>query len=500
MHSQTFILDSITKIEGTASLEVTIENNQLKDLKFIIKDYRRFYTTAVKGKPMLTAPTFLSRICGTCSVAHLFASLEAIEKSQNIKPSPQTMILRRLAYNALMLRDHALHLYFFVLPDVLGIDSIFAIPDDPNDFGHQLLHDSFDIKQLGTDISTAIIGAAIHAPFPTVGGFLKLPDPAQFPSLIARLEKVRPQVLRLIKLFYDWKAEFKRNTDYMCLRNPDRWSFIEGDVINSNGQKVTEDHFHDFLTEVVIPYSQAEGYTFSGSHEDYLVGTLARINLNQDLLHHRTQTDVEPYLNFFPSDNIHDNDLAQAIEILQCVDDSIDILKTIQINPDEKPIRKPPQAGRGVGVIEAPRGILYHMAEVNDKGLITDYDVIVPTAQNQINIENDLKKLISDHLGGVTLSSHLGGVIPLKTTNNSDSSEVDEIVDGIKEETIDTPRVGSPVLSIVEGDSLGVEGGKDQPLEEFKNQIRLEAETIIRAYDPCMSCATNFLKIKWIEK
>ena len=75
----------------------------------------------------------------------------------------------------------------------------------------------------------------------------------------------------------------------MCLRNPHRWGFLEGDVINSNNQKVTEDHFHDFLTKVVIPYSQAEGYQFSDTHEDYLVGALARINLNQDLLNTRTQ-------------------------------------------------------------------------------------------------------------------------------------------------------------------------------------------------------------------
>src|SRR3989338_8743397 len=119
MHNGNITIDNITKIEGTAGLEVEIENGTVKDLKFIIKDYRRFYTTAVKGKPFIAAPTFLSRICGTCSVAHLFPAIEAIEKSQEIVSSPQTIALRRLAYNGLMIRDHALHLYFFVLPDIL---------------------------------------------------------------------------------------------------------------------------------------------------------------------------------------------------------------------------------------------------------------------------------------------------------------------------------------------------------------------------------------------
>ncbi|PIS22413.1 Ni/Fe hydrogenase subunit alpha, partial [candidate division WWE3 bacterium CG08_land_8_20_14_0_20_41_10] len=126
------------------------------------------------------------------------------------------------------------------------------------------------------------------------------------------------------------------------------------------------------------------------------------------------------------------NNLAQAIEILQCVDDSLDILKSLKIVA-EKPIRKPPQAGIGVGVLEAPRGILYHMAKVNEKGIIEDYDVIVPTAQNQINIENDLKKYFNENL------------------------------------------------------------------DKGEETLKWEAEKIIRSYDPCMSCATNFLKMEWIR-
>jgi len=433
MHNGNITIDNITKIEGTAGLEVEIENGTVKDLKFIIKDYRRFYTTAVKGKPFIAAPTFLSRICGTCSVAHLFAAIEAIEKSQEIVSSPQTIALRRLAYNGLMIRDHALHLYFFVLPDILGVDSIIDISDDDNDIGHILLHDSFDIKKIGTDITDVIIGAAIHAPYPTPGGFLKLPDPSKFPDLINRLEAVRPQVLRGIETFFNWNATLIRNSDYLCLRNDKTYDFIEGDIINSHGKRVTEEHFHDFLKSVVIPYSQAEGYVFSDVHKDYLVGALARMNFNKDLLNERTKKSTEKYLSVFPSNNVHHNNLAQAIEILHCVDNALDILRSINIVP-EKPIRKPLREGMGVGVIEAPRGILYHMAKINDKGMIEDYDVIVPTAQNQINIENDLKDYFNKNLS------------------------------------------------------------------KERDVLRLEAEKIIRSYDPCMSCATNFLKIDWIDK
>ncbi|MBN1162590.1 nickel-dependent hydrogenase large subunit [Patescibacteria group bacterium] len=433
MHQGDITIDKISKIEGTAALKVTIEGRRVKDLKFIIQDYRRFYTEAVKGKPFIAAPSFLSRICGTCSVAHLFAALEAIEKSQGIENTEQTKVLRRLAYDALMIRDHALHLYFFVLPDLLGIDSILDISDDHNDPAHILLHDSFDIKRIGTDLSNEVIGAAIHAPYPTVGGFLKLPNQTNFTSLISRLEEIRPKVLRGINLFAEWDEVLVRNSDYLALRNDERFEFIEGEVVNSNGKRVPEEQFHDFLKSVVIPYSHAEGYVFSDTHEDYLVGSLARLNLNSDKLHPRTKGSMAGFIKIFPSNNIYHNNVAQAIEILHCVDEAIDIMQSIVIR-EEKPIRKPPQAGRGVGVIEAPRGILYHMAEIDGTGMITDYDVIVPTAQNQINIENDLKKFFNENL------------------------------------------------------------------HKKQEDLKFEAEKIIRTYDPCMSCATNFLTIEWIEE
>jgi coenzyme F420-reducing hydrogenase alpha subunit len=315
----------------------------------------------------------------------------------------------------------------------LGLDSILDIPDDSQDEGHQLLHDSFDIKQLGTDLSTAIIGAAIHAPLPAVGGFNKLPDASLFPALIDRLEAIRQKVIRGVKVFYEWRADFKRNSDYIAIRGKDQFDFLEGDITISNGKIYDPEHFREFLETVVIPYSQSEGYQISESKEDYLVGSLARLNLNLDQIHPRTKKDLEEYLSYFPSDNIYDQDLAQQIETLHCVDDAIDILKNLKIQ-DEQPIKKPAQAGVGVGAVEAPRGTLYHKAEVNDQGIITTYDVIVPTAQNQINIENDLKHYFNEHI------------------------------------------------------------------HKSEEELRLDAEKIIRCYDPCMSCATNFLKLKWMKK
>jgi coenzyme F420-reducing hydrogenase alpha subunit len=262
---------------------------------------------------------------------------------------------------------------------------------------------------------------------------LRSPDQSKFTDLIARLEVVRPQVLRGIETFFEWDATLIRNTDYLALRNDRRFDFLEGDVVNSNRRRIPQSEFKNYLQYVQIPHSHAEGYRFSDTEEDYLVGALARMNLNSELLHPRTRDDVASYLSAFPSNNVYHNNLAQAIEVLQCVDDAIDILRALQL-ADEKPVRKPAQSGTGVGLIEAPRGLLYHMAKVNEEGVIEDYDVVVPTAQNQINIENDLKDYIGENL------------------------------------------------------------------DKDDETLRMNAESIVRAYDPCMSCATNFLKIDWIRR
>lgn len=117
-------LEEISKIEGAASLEIKVRSGQIEDLKFSISEWKRFYTQAIRGKPALAVPQLVARICGTCSNAHLLAAIEAVEKAFNIIPSIQTMLLRKLLYYGLIIRDHALHLYVFSLPDLFNKNSI----------------------------------------------------------------------------------------------------------------------------------------------------------------------------------------------------------------------------------------------------------------------------------------------------------------------------------------------------------------------------------------
>lgn len=428
MHTQSFdlSLEEISKIEGTAGLDIKVRNGKVEELQLKLADYKRFYTQAIRGKPVAGAPQFLARICGTCSNAHLLCSIEAVEKGLKIAASEQTKLMRRLVYNGLIIRDHGLHLYVFVLPDILGKDSILEF-DENDPHQHQLLHDTFTVKAAGNELSVAFGGRSVHAPYPVVGGFRQFPQAENLDKAKAKLNEARPAALRLIKVFSDCPFDFQDQTTFVAIRG-DGYDFLEGKVVTSKGEVILEEQIRRHLEHTVIPYSQASGYKFEA--ETFMVGALARVNLSKDLLHPNTKKDAAEALESFPSNNLFHNNLAQAIEILHCIDESLELLDKHQPFSQEAPATSEQSEGIGVGVVEAPRGMLYHKLEIKDRKVI-EADIVVPTGQNQISMEKNL-------------------------------------------------------VHVVEGN-----------LDQEKEKISFEIEKLIRAYDPCISCATHFLKIHW---
>jgi len=417
----------ITKVEGAATLDVKVVKGKVEYCRFGITEFKRFYTQAMRGKPYRTLPALLARICGTCSNAHLLCSIEACEHALGITPTPQSQVLKKLTMYGLNIRDHALHLYLFALPDMYGKDSFLEFDEnDPEQ--HQILHDAFDIKAAGNYLSIVVAGRSVHAINPMIGGFLKVPTAEEVQEAIHKLEHIRPAVLRTIERFRASAYSFDRKTKFMALvANP--FSFLEGHIVSDMGDWIEEKDFRSHLEHVVIPYSHASGYAVKGS--PYMVGALARINLAKDTLHAKTKESIPEILSLFPSTNIFHNNLAQAIEILHCVDHAIELLssQTFTKEPLVQPSKK---EGVGVGVIEAPRGTLYHQVTIGANGNVIEGEIVVPTGQNQINIEQDLKRRLEELL----------------------------------------------------------------PTNPDKETIQLELEKIIRAYDPCMSCASHFLTIR----
>ncbi len=439
MHTFDLSLEHMTKMEGNANLDLKVVDGKVLDVKFSVMEYKRFFTEAMKGKNVMTIPQHLARICGTCSNSHIMCSIEACENALSIKPSEQTKLLRVLMMHGLMIRDHALHLYLFSMPDIFGKDAFLDF-DENDPVQHEILHDGFNVKSAGNFLATLIAGRSVHATYPTVGGFLHFPDQAGIEDAIKKLQNIRQAVLRLIEIFKNAPFHFDRKTKYIALMPSDTYGYINGTIVTSHGEKFEEKEFRAHLEKTILPYSQAVGYKYQG--EGYMVGALARINLAKDKLHPKTKESAAEVLNLFPSTDIFYNNLAQAVEILHSVDESVDILLKNKFVAEPLIKAESKSGAVGVGVIEAPRGTLYHKVEIGEDGKVCGGEVVVPTGQNQINIERDI------------------GVLVQKLIDESNSAKA----------SLDKAKIG------------------------------LEIEKLIRAYDPCMSCAAHFLKVEWEEK
>ncbi|OGI15313.1 hypothetical protein A3K63_05305 [Candidatus Micrarchaeota archaeon RBG_16_49_10] len=393
-------------------------------MKLKISENKRFYTQAIRGKEFGTLPYVVSRICGTCSVAHLTCCTEAVEKAMGVEISEQTRLLRKLALYGLMIRDHAMHLYLFVMPDIMGKDSVL----DFDESQHKLVHDAFKVKSVGNDLSKLIVGRAVHGIYSQVGGYTKVPTKDDARKMVKQLKGIRGEVIDLIEIMNDCDFKFERARNFVGLA-PKDFSFLEGSIKSSSGVEIPEENYSDYLKRMIIPYSQATGFEFQ--RNEFMVGALARMNLNKQSLHRDTKKDVRKFLKAFPSSNVYHNNLAQAIEVLHSVDHSIEILQSRAFKQENKVEVKPKEC-EGVGVIEAPRGTLYYWLIFDKSGNAKYGNLVIPTAQNQVIMASDIKALVQGLIG------------------------------------------------------------------EDKERIRMEIEKLIRAYDPCMSCATHFLKVNWV--
>jgi len=343
-----------------------------------------------------------------------------------IEISDATKVRRELVNAGLYIRDHALHLIVFVLPDVYNLDSIMDF-DENDPVERSMIENLFKLKAAGNMLAIFSGGRAVHAPDMIVGGFSKPVDESKIPELIAKLQAVRPIAVMLAELFAKVNFSMIRSSRYLSLKSETYFDYLFSRTItDSDGRVWPDTEYKSHLQHDVAGYSHASRYRFDG--QDFFVGALARVNLNQQNLHPNTRRDLAHLLNIFPSNNVHHNNLAQAIEIVDSIDHALDLIQAGNFT-HAAAVAPATTAGTGIGIIEAPRGALYHSAEI-ENGIITKYEVIVPTGQNQINIENDLRLLIENNL------------------------DLDD------------------------------------------EALHHECEKLIRAYDPCMSCASHFLKLK----
>ncbi|NPA75226.1 MAG: Ni/Fe hydrogenase subunit alpha [Euryarchaeota archaeon] len=420
MAERTIKIDEITKIEGHANLTISIEDDKVKDVRFGVHEGSRYFESFMLNRSYKYLPDLSGRICGICTVAHEIASVLAVERALGIDPGREVHNIRKLMLYSSHLQSHVLHLFFLALPDYVNAESAIALASrEP-----ELVKKAFEIKE-ATNYLTALLGGRAVQPCTIVpGGHTKRITRETLNNYKKRMKELYPKLVETAELFLslDYPA-YERDCEYVALVAPNEIPLYNGEIGCTTGSYPPEE-YGEHLVEEVIPYSSAKRSLFNG--RDYMVGALARLNLNSGLRDEAKELAAR-YGYKFPSHRVAWINAAQALENVHF---ALKAMELVDEMSEYEPSRKEgKEDGEGVSAIEAPRGLLIHHYRIK-KGKATYVNIITPTAMNTENIERTLRGYIS------------------------------EIAD------------------------------KDDAF------IKMEAEKIIRAYDPCISCSVHVVNTK----
>jgi len=377
-------INHLARMEGHASFIGALENGDIGQAKIITEEGIRLVEGCLKGKSLFDAHVISMRICGICPIVHNLAAIKAMENLLAVKVSPQTIQLRKLMELGQIIHSHAMHLFFLSLPDFFNYDdTLLLIKKYPEETQIALR-----LREFGNLINDVIGGRAIHPLNNWIGGFKVTPTHQAIAKIIASLPLALQDAVDLAKFFAKLKyPKFDRPTEHLSLDNDNEYAIYDGKITTSEGWAYTPLQFYQKMQEVEERAALAKRSLWFNSH--YLVGALARINnhgkkLNQEAK--KIWSKIHGQKKVF---NAFYNILAQAVEVVHCVEEAGAIINHLKLKTEGPPAIKI-KAGQGVAAVEAPRGILIHYYEVNGQGRITRADVITPTVMFLGNLEDDL--------------------------------------------------------------------------------------------------------------
>jgi coenzyme F420-reducing hydrogenase alpha subunit len=384
--SKTIKVDYMARVEGEASLILEVEGNQLKDLTLDIYEPPRFFQGFLVGRKYDEVPDIVARICGICPAAHELTAIQALEDAMSINVSQQVRDLRRMLALAQDIQSHALHIYMLALPDYLGYESAIAMAADHKEAVQRALR----LKKLGNDFTALIGGRAVHPVTAVVGGFTKIPTPEQLADMADRLHAAMDDAEATVELVSTIKipAYVPANPEHVALRHPIDYPVNEGRLASTRGLDISAREYRSFIQENHVPPSHALHSSIVG-RGSFLVGPLARINLNTDRLSNRAKLAAKKTGRRFPDYNPFASIHARAVELVQFIEDAQALIERYEGRPE--PVIHQVRAGTGAAFTEAPRGTLYHSYRVDAMGIVEAADIVSPTAHNAFNLENDLK-------------------------------------------------------------------------------------------------------------
>jgi len=454
-------IEPITRVEGHGKVTIHLdEDNNVIQSRLHIVEFRGF-ERFIQGRPYWEAPVLVQRLCGICPVSHHLASAKALDVIAGVGPNgltPTGEKMRRLMHYGQIFQSHALHFFHLVSPDLLfGIN---ARPEKrnvievANEFT-ELAVQGVMMRKFGQEIIRVTAGKKIHGTGAIPGGINKNLSLEERDLFIKghgqmNVDKMIEWSKDALRLFKNYHKENRELVDNFAAFPSNHLSLVRKDgaldlyhgvlrAIDENGKKILYDidyqHYLDYIGEEVKSWSYMKfPFLKSLGKKDgwYRVGPLARLNTCDFIPTPLAQKEFEEYKAYTDGKPNHKSmhmHWARLIETLHAAEVIKDLLYDSDLQGDEL-VAKGKKSYEGVGLIEAPRGTLFHHYRIDKNDLITMCNLIVSTTNNNEPMNRAVRQV------------------------------ADEMISGQR--------------SIREG---------------MLNAV----EVAIRAYDPCLSCATHAL-------
>jgi len=447
-------IEPVTRVEGHGKISIHLDdNNNVKDARLHIVEFRGF-ERFIKGRPFWEVPVIVQRLCGICPVSHQLASAKAmdiIEGANKLTPTAEKM--RRLMNYGQIFQSHVLHFFHLCSPDLLfGFD---ADPKVRNIFGvinkmPELAVQGVMMRKYGQEIIKATSGKKIHGTGAIPGGINKNLTIIERDSFLKDIKKMKKWSLDALSIARNYTLEHMEMVENFAAFNSSHLSLIREDgaldlyhgdlrAIDSGGNiifdHVNYQNYNDYIMEEVKSWSYNKfPFMKSRGHVDgwYRVGPLSRMNTAGFIDVPEAQKALEEFkglTNGKPNNMSLAYHWARMIEIVYCIEKIEELLHDPDLQGTDLVV-KGDRAEEGVGLIEAPRGTLFHHYRVNENDQVTYCNLIVSSTNNNEAMNRAVKKVAHDHISG-----------------------------------------------------------KPEITEGMLNHV----EVAVRAYDPCLSCATHAL-------
>ncbi|MCE1227595.1 MAG: Ni/Fe hydrogenase subunit alpha [Geobacteraceae bacterium] len=432
--SKTITIAPVTRIEGHAKITIQLNDaGEVADARFHVTEFRGFEKFCV-GRSYREMPSITERICGICPVSHALASAKAGDMLKGVKIPPTAEKLRRLMHYAQLVQSHALSFFLLSGPDLLlGMESD---PAKRNLIGlieamPELTKEGIRLRQFGQETIRLLGDRAVHPAWAVSGGVREPLGREKRDWIAARMPEALATAQKALALGHE--ALQRLNDEAACygtfpslflglvsadggLEQYDgSLRFVDQNGVNLAGD-IDPSRYGEFISEESKSWSYLKFPTYKPAGDDssanmYRVGPLARLNVasfagtplaEQELNRFRQfREGGGPVLGSF---YYHQ---ARLIEILYCLERMGELLDDSQLLDDH--IRSHARTNNkvGIGVVEAPRGTLFHEYHVDEQGLLSYVNLVIATGQNNLAMNRTVLQIAQKYLSGARLDEGL---------------------------------------------------------------------------------------------